>query len=274
MSMITGRRATHSIVPSGRDDPLREEFGWSEVATGLSRILLAYLVGVLGIGLGVGLLVAGALGRELKLFATNVRETSELFVFFGTGIVVISGLISYGMILAAKRRCVLGAPERHGAKWLIFACILCLLLGPAISFLTSLSGEGSQNYKAMRNGKEGIAELQFTSAGSIAQLASFVVSTASEVFFILFLRAVARCFSNEFCTWFATLYLIFTCLLLGGTVQVVMLIRDSVTLHPQALIGLGLAWLLNGVFYIVLILLTRVCIGNGLSKIRSPLAAA
>src|SRR5262249_9778774 len=144
----------------------------------------------------------------------------EILTLLGAGIVVISSVLSYGFVIAGKLRCLMNAPERCAAKWLMFCCILCLVTGPALNLLSSISGEGAQNIKQLKKGgKQGIAQLQFKGPTGIMQLASMGLNACSFVLFLLFLRAVARCFSAQVCTVAIYLFLGFSGILLALTIQ-------------------------------------------------------
>src|SRR5262249_36979461 len=145
-------------------NPLQSEFGWHDVGKGLTRILVSYFMLVLGIAIGVGLVLIAVFGQELEIIdkGKNARNQIELLVLLGVGIAVISSLVSYGFLITGKLRCLMNAPERCAAKWLMFCCILCLATGPALNILSSLTGEGAQNIKELRKGgKQGIAQLEF-----------------------------------------------------------------------------------------------------------------
>ena len=89
-------------------------------------------------------------------------------------------------------------------------------------------------------------------------------------FFVLFLRAAALCFQNQACVWLVNLYLMYTCLLVGITVQS-MLVMNKVVANPEILMALLGGWLIWGLWYIVAIVSVRSMIIQGLSRVRSPL---
>jgi hypothetical protein len=189
----------------------------------------------------------------------------------GTGLIALSSLFSYGFILAGKWRCLMNAPERHAAKWLIFSCMLCLVIGPALNILTSMGGEGAQNYKQIRKIQEGTADLKFNSVGGILQLLGTVLSIVSALVFVLFLRAIACCFSSRILLAIIYLYLLYSALLLGITGQLFFASPKSLT-RPDVALALGVGWLLSGLGYLFVVFVTRICIARGTALIRSPLA--
>ena len=110
--------------------------------------------------------------------------------------------------------------ERHAAKWLVFLCLLCLLSSPVLHLVASLSGQGAENYQHIRDqGKQGLAEVSFRGSAGVMQLISTGLGMASTLFFVLFLRAAACCFKSQGCLWFIHLFLVYSCLLVGVSVQ-------------------------------------------------------
>jgi hypothetical protein len=66
--------------------------------------------------------------------------------------------------------------------------------------------------------------------------------------------------------------LLFLALLIGGTVQV-SLLGPRALMKPDVLMLLGLGWLGFVVGYVLIIIATRICISNGLSRVQSPVTA-
>jgi hypothetical protein len=247
-------------------DPLRSEFGWPEVGKGLNSILLGYAIGVVGVFLGVSMLLFAMPTDEMRDLIKGNHNTVELVMLLTVGFILLSSLFSYAMILRGKWKCLMNAPERHAAKWLIFACMLCMVLGPVLSIFTSVGGEGAQNYKSLGKGRDGIAEVKFEGVGGIIQIIGSVLSMASTVFFILFLRAVAVCFESKTCINLIHVYLGFSALLIGTTVQ--MTLTPRALMRLDVLLALGAGWLLSGLWYIALIVGVRMMITTRLAQMR------
>jgi hypothetical protein len=166
----------------------------------------------------------------------------------------------------------MNAPERRQAKWLMFTCILCMLVGPVLNGIFSVSGEGADNYRALKKGRDGVALIKFETVGPILQVVGAVIGLVSSVLFIFFLRAVASCFNSTVLVHGIHLYLLYLALLIGGTIQIA--VRGEKALaKPEIVLMLGLGWLGLAVGYVLIIAATRSCIFNGLSRVRSPLAA-
>src|SRR5205807_1482356 len=57
----------------------------------------------------------------------------ELIALAGFGVMGVAGMLSYAWIMVGKWRCLMNAPERHNAKWLMFAAMTCLGMSPALT---------------------------------------------------------------------------------------------------------------------------------------------
>jgi hypothetical protein len=269
-TLQTSSYLTRQEVPTDPNDPLLSEYGWSEVGKGITRILMGYFIAVVGTAAGVGVLILSMYGHEMGLFAKGNKNTMELIATAGVLLIGVMSLLSYSLILAGKWRCLMNAPERHAARWLIFGCMLCMVIGPVMNILTSLGGDGANNYKQFQHYKEGV-HLTFDSVGTIIQLLGTILSLVSTTLFVLFLRAVACCFRSKFLTSIIHLYLLFSALLIGVSAQMIFVMPRVMT-RPEVFLGLAAGWLACVLGYVFLVFCTRVCIANGSSRIRSPLA--
>ncbi len=272
MSLQTSMLLTRAENPSAPKNPLQVEYGWREVGKALTKILLGYFILVVGSIAGACLFVLALHGRELEILPKGANKNLvEVLIIFGSLAIGLSCLLSYGMVMVGKWRCLMNAPERRAAKWLMFVCMLCLLVGPVMNALFSISGAGADNYRALHKGREGVADVKFDTTGAVLQLVGAAISLASTVLFVLFLRAVGSCFNSTVLVSGTHLYLLYLALLVGGTVQV-MLNGEKSLAKPEIVMALGLGWLGFAVGYVLIILATRICILNGLSRVRSPLA--
>src|SRR6266699_2741301 len=120
MTLQTSSLITQTSTPGDPSKPLQAEFGWTEVGKGLTRILIGYFIAVLGIAAGVAVLLLAAYGHQHEAVAKGNKNTTLLILMLAIGLIGLSSLFSYGFILAGKWRCLMNAPERHAAKWLIF----------------------------------------------------------------------------------------------------------------------------------------------------------
>jgi hypothetical protein len=247
-------------------DPLRTEYGWPEVGKGLNGILLGYAVGTAGVALGVAMLMYAMPTDEMKELIRGNSSTLELVSLLTIGFILLSSLLSYAMILRGKWRCLMNAPERHAARWLIFACMLCMVLGPALNIITSVAGEGAQNYKSLGKGRDGFAEVKFEGVGGILQVVGYVLSMVSTVLFILFLRAVTVCFESKAWQHLINVYVGYATLLIGTTVQ--MMLNPRAMMRTEVLLALFVGWVLSGIGYFTLIIGVRFLITTRLAQMR------
>jgi hypothetical protein len=255
-------------VPVDPQNPLLAEFGWHRVANGLGRILLGYAIWILGLVGGIAAIVYYIQSQEGA--GQHPKKSFDAGVFLGLGFLAVVSLFSYGLIISGKWRCLMNAPERFAAKWLMFGCLFCLIIGPSMNVFLSVAGEGSANVRHLQKGKAGLANIEFTSATVMMQLASIGLTVASTTFFVLFLRAAALCFQSQACVWLVNLYLMFTCLLVGVTVQSILGMSKAVA-NPELLMLLLGGWFIWGLWYLVAIVSVRSMIIQGLSNVRSPL---
>src|SRR5262249_53894964 len=148
-----------------------------------------------------------------------------------------------------------------GAKWLMFSCITCLLMGPALNTTSSLGGvRSSPNF---RQGPRGLKVPEFSESTRYFHLASSGISFLSLTLFVAFLRTIARCFGDTGRHTHATIYLVYVVLLSGGTLLMIAGMLDVVA-HPEYLLVLGGGWVVSGVWFLVLVLSLRLCIGESL----------
>jgi hypothetical protein len=273
MSLQTSMLLSQAENPNAPNNPLRIEYGWREVGKALTKILLGYFIWVVGGIGGACLFVVALRGRELDILPRNgSKNLIDTLIIVGALLMGAASLVSYGMVMVGKWRCLMSAPERRAAKWLMFTCMLCMLVGPVVNVLFSVGGGGADNIRALKKGQDGVEDVKFEATGAIMQLVGLAISLSSTVLFVLFLRAVASCFNSKILVNGIHLYLLFLALLIGGTVQV-SLLGPRALMKPDVLMLLGLGWLGFVVGYVLIIIATRICISNGLSRVQSPVTA-
>jgi hypothetical protein len=253
------------MYPTG---DVRWEYGWLDVQSGFGKILQGYAVLLGGLGFCSFLVVASVVNL-IKVGAGGKLPLGSLWLFyFGIGLPTVIIPLGYGLVAIGKWRCLMNAPERFHCRWLMFACMACLLMGPAINLTASFTG--LQTPPELKRGPEGFKQMKFTALGGAMQIASGVIGFGSLVLFVLFLRAVARCFRDQLRVWLANLYLIF----LGGLVASSVYVGFHITQYinkPVILASLGGGWVLVFLGYLFLIMAMRSCIARGLASMRSPL---
>jgi hypothetical protein len=262
-------------VPETNSDKLRMEFGWHEVNEGLGRVLLGYFILIAGTILCVALVVYAFVNLGAEPGATGKEPAPKLgyvwAFYIGFSALSLIWLFGYGTILVGQWRCLMGAPERHGTKWLMFACMTGLLMGPALNVAAGATGlTKAPDY---RRGPAGFTQVRFTHTANQMQMASGVLGFSSLVFFLLFLRAVARCFGDTARIAHIAAYLLLVGVLASASMYLVYA-NPELLRQPRILLGLGTAWAVSFLWYLCLIGSMRTCITRGLADLRSPLDAA
>ena len=112
----------------------------------------------------------------------------------------------------------------------MFACLTCILAGPAMNVAAGISGV--QRAPRFDHGWDGIKQLRYATEGVIMQVASAGVQVLGGVFFLLFLRAVARCFEDSRRVLLVHLYLGYMLFMAFATVFLVLMCRDLESLAP------------------------------------------
>lgn len=265
---------TLAYLPQIYNEHPDPSIGLAALRRGLVLIVLGYLLIFAVMAAGAALLWY-AFWASLASSSRMAAEDLSLLVFIGVIVLGFAGLGSLALIVRGKWVCLMNAPESFHAKWFMFAAILCILTGPALNFCSPLLAESSKNSAskgraagttaALRHEieqyKNGLPDLD--TSGWI-RLVGDIASLLSSVFFVLFLRAIALSWGYLGRARFAELYLIFLALLIAGFV---VLIRHPSYLiaQPQLLLALAGGWLLSGLWYFVLILVTIA----GLQNVRT-----
>jgi hypothetical protein len=263
MSYALPRRAPAPLYPTD----VRFEYGWLDVQSGLVKILQGYAVLIGGLAFCGFLIVCSVV--QIGHAARARLPVSSLWLFYlGIGLPAVFVPLGYGMIAIGKWRCLMNAPERFHCRWLMFACMACLLMGPAINITASVTG--LKTAPELKRGPEGFRQMKFTPLGAGMQIASGVISFGSLVLFVLFLRGIAKCFEAHARVSLTTLYLVFLAALVVASVYVGFRI-DRYMNQPIVLVGLGVGWLAVFLGYLFLIMVIRGCIAAGVAKMRSPL---
>jgi hypothetical protein len=242
---------------------LRFELGWTEVRRGLGMVLRGYFLLIIASVIGV-VAVIYFLGMDSKERAKIPWQIREIALFLGMGLFGLLCLYCYGCVIVGHWRCLMNAPERRGARWLIFGCLTCTLAGPALSLASSLTGVN--NKPKLERGIDGVRDLKLSKEGQIMQVGSAGVQLLGSVLFVLFLRSVAKCFDNRVRVLILDLYLVFSVMLTGATAYMVIQTRDIDALMKLAPV-VGLGWAANLVFFLTVVIMVRRGIAEGLAKL-------
>jgi hypothetical protein len=266
-SAHSSREPIHA-PPSGPAPVGEHELGWDGVASGLTRILIGYGLLMLQLFLLVALIyyMITSMPTTLQAASTTDLAVTTAVVTAGLGAIGLASLFSCIMIFTGKCRCAVNSPELGGARWLIFCCILCLAAGTLLGLATSILGPSSARgvYEAKTQ-----AEL-FTKMQppTVQEIAASALNLTATVLFVLFLRAIGQRFESQGLMMMADLYLFASAIVIGVTVQF-LYFTDKPFANLWMLVGLGIAWVVLGLWYIILIVVARLVLAAELARPRS-----
>jgi hypothetical protein len=270
--------------PDTAEEQLRSELGWTEVASGLGKVLYGYfLLAVNGL-IVVGLLIY-LISSTVAAKKPNAHDAIlAMWIFYlGIGIVGLLSIYTYVNIFVGKCRCAIHAPERCGARWYIFACLMCIVIGPVLSIVNSVAAPTTvvtadkkeklhQELVQQLQGQEGeslvLGELRRRC--TVMQVISALVSLSTTIFFVLFLRAIANCFEEKRLIVMNDMYLIFSSMLLGYTIYMLTAAKFDQNMI-LVLIPLGAGGLISAGWYVAMLVYTRTLILTKVAAVRSPL---
>ena len=256
------------------NDRLRMETGWNDVASGLGRVLFGYLLFIVGVLVGVGLVVLSAFNGLAAEGAARVGMPSigsMWLLYIGLGILSIIGTFGYLIIMGGQWRCLHGASERHGARWLMFFCLTCLFAGPALNAAACIGG-GLQRGPNLQRGARSFRDMKFSAQARYMQLAGAAAGVLYSVFFLLFLRAVALCHGAQAHVMLVNFFLVFVGTLVAASAYVGYLsFRDMIKDENDPRLWLLAGWGVCFLFYLILIGSIRSCVLRSMARVRSPL---
>jgi hypothetical protein len=272
---------SQQYVTAPDEAELAAETGWPEVRRGLNRILLAHLV-LIG-------LLAGLVGLVLYVATQPLpkhpdREVSAVEVVALLALAGFFFAMLYCLVLAVRGHwgCLMHAPERYAAKWFMFAVILFRLVSPTIGFAAGFLSigltpppESAHHNKAPDSAAGYVRDLQDyptrvseDQTGSALMVLSGLVALAADVAFILFLRAVARCFEDDLRVRLADIYLLLVVGLFVAGVAVQFAAPELRT-DPRYFLAMAGGYGVAFLWYLGLLLSTSTCIAGALERPRA-----
>jgi hypothetical protein len=264
---------------------LQAELGWPEVRRGLNRIFLAHLVliGCIGVLFGLVLWVAG---QPVPKHPDKEVSAVEVVVMLALAGLFFAMLYFLYLAVRGHWNCLMNAPERYFAKWFIFTAILFRVVSPVFGFAAGFLSIGMPPPQAAHASKPPDSASAYVRdlekypermsedrASSFLMLTSGLVSLASDVAFILFLRSVARCFEDNIRVGLADFYLFLVVSLFVGGIVVQFTAPDLRT-DPRYFLVMGGGYALAFLWYLGLLLSTSSCIASATAKQRRPLSSA
>jgi hypothetical protein len=251
---------------------LRMEVGWVEVGKGLGQILTGYLIFFLGIFIGASLVFYATFGlpdEHLQFKSSRTPGLGGLWaLYIGMAILGLVGLFGYGYIAGGQFRCMMSSSERHGSRWMMFFCICCLFIGPALNVAAGIAG--GQRYSELRRAASIYNAAPANPAEQYLQLVSFAIGLLYPFFFLLFMRAAACCIRARGLVMLFNVYLIFA-LAVAAATGIFVFDPGQLAKYPQVIALLPLGWGACGLGFLALVILSRIFILGTMQRIRSPL---
>jgi hypothetical protein len=267
------------------DPEIASETGWPDVRKGILQMLLGYLICIFFVGMLVALVFYVTVVAPSKP-AKNQVTTGEVLSILGLGAFALGQLYSVVLLVRGQWTCLVRSPERCHAKWLMFASILFVLMAPTCGFFSGFLVIGAPRERAIKDDDDNDSE-QFTgmvrglekykdrdhlrTLSGLLQLTSHALSMMSSVLFILYLRAVARCWESDVCVGLIDIYLFFLGALVVAAVALPFL-GPQVLAQMVVLLGLGVGAVIAVLWYLLLLFLVSNCIAAGLANRQSVLA--
>src|SRR5262245_13173932 len=189
---------------------------WQEVRQGLLLAVAGYFC-VLLLGAPAPLFLSPYgedVAMDIGLRAEEAQDVARVSL-------VVAGILGYGLVLAGQWRCLVYAPQSHGAREVLFAGLLCVLMAP-MAFAASLAFRGS-------------------GAVGLLQMAAGVLVLLSILLFTAFGQAVRRVLGYNRRRGAVTFYW-GVAFLAGGTLGAQLLAKLSS--HPEARAAVALCWAL------------------------------
>lgn len=177
-------------ISSELNQSLRNEKAWIEVAGGLGKVLIGYGA------LVFGWLIAAAFFYACFAPLLNnkpMKLEHTWFFYIGVTTIILTGMLSWSMIIAGQWACLMNSPERRGARWIIFFCMTCVVMGPVLHKLAWFGGlstpirwaGGPQAFMGVK--------LKFTLLGLYLMCASLVTTGLYKLSFWYYLQTVTSC---------------------------------------------------------------------------------
>jgi hypothetical protein len=204
----------------------------------------------------------------VSMHRTIVQE--DELVLVGLVGLAAAALVGCVLILIGQWRCLTHAPQRHGSKELLFACLNAGVLGPVLLAIAHFVG-GARNYPLVERGLAGLDDVEFLQVGTLLQLTGLGLCLVSFLLFSQFLRVVASCFEYEAGTRAAERFFFYICMVVGGTVGVFVCSKRLESLH-EVWLGLMASWVGALVWHVSLTVNARRCIAAVLQRLdaREP----
>src|SRR5262249_19405578 len=175
-------------------------------------------------------------------------------------------LVGYMFLVVGQWRCLLHAPQSHGAKELQFTCLLCSLAAPVCFVIAHYIGGGG-TYVAFCRGGFVLASLDRFHGADLLRVVGLLLFFSSLFLFGAFSRAVDRCLHKDEEEKKTYVFFWFVPFLLGGTFGVFFYARRLPL--KESFLGLGMAWMVFFLLHAILVTGVRRSIIRALQRRKS-----
>lgn len=242
---------------------LRNERAWTEVAGGLGKVLMGYGALVLG------WCVAGAFFFA-ALTAKHVSIQHVWYFYIGLTVMSLTGMASWGLILAGQWRCLMNSPERRGARWIIFICMTCVVMAPVMQMLAWFGGLSTPI--RWGGGPQAIhgVKLKFTMLGLYLMSASLITSGLYKVSFWYYLQTVASCMGANKARFVVLAFMAFVFAMAAATGYWMF-----GGLHPNKVQDLAIwivaGWVSLAFYWVFMIVVVKLAIEQTMAEVYNPM---
>lgn len=184
---------------------------WVGRRRGLRLVLSGHLVFcvLILLGLAVVLPAAGSPLSELRLLLARGEDLG--WILGGAAL-----LLGYALLLLGQLLCLLDAPQRHGGKELLLACLLCSLVAP-VCLVAGHFLDGAGTYRVLLDPPARLEGWASLPVGSYLQLTGLLLGMLGVVAFSGFVRALACCLGDGTRASAVVRYFWALAFLVGGT---------------------------------------------------------
>jgi hypothetical protein len=242
--------------------------GWQEISKGLALVVRGYCVLIAGGPLAFLCIALACGGGPALLHPSTTQENRDDLLLLGLLMVGLTALLSYGLVLLGQWRCLMYAPERQGARELMYVCLNLVIIASLMNVAGAVL-DGARTYAVLRQGAAGVERLNWHGAGPFLQLGSGVVGLLASLIFSQFLRTVASCFDDRARVRSVDFNLAFLGLLLGGSCGTFLYVRQLAS-KTEILPWLAAGWLLCFGWHLCLVNRVRQSVRNALQEKPEP----
>jgi hypothetical protein len=242
--------------------------GWQEISKGLALVVRGYCVLIAGSPLAFLCITLACGEGPAPLRQSMTQENRDDLLLLGLLMVGLTALLSYGLVLLGQWRCLMYAPERQGARELMYVCLNLVIIASLMN-VAGAALDGAGTYAALRQGAVCVERLDWHGRGTLLQLGSGVVGLLASLIFSQFLRTVASCFDDRSRVRSVDFNLAFMGLLLGGSCGT-FLYAQQLASKTEMLPWLAGGWLLCFAWHLWLVNRVRQSVRNALQEEPKP----